>query len=186
MISSSQITWQGIVVGLLAMTARAHTSLGRVSMKHPYVLSRRAAFFSVGGAAASVFITRAYARDISVSEEANAKLVKNFLKAWASPDTSGAKLADYVSDDCVLRFQLGKPAVVGKAAATTAFASYLTNGRRYHIEVLETFAKGPVVTTMRRDSPIIQGTTGSATLVVGVFIVRDGRISEWSDYLDKP
>ncbi len=62
------------------------------------------------------------------------------------------------------------------------FRSFLANGERYDLKILETFARGPVVVNSRTDSTLKGTRSTNPTPVVGVFILRDGKIREWSDY----
>jgi limonene-1,2-epoxide hydrolase len=48
---------------------------------------------------------------------------------------------------------------------------------------LETFARGPVVVNSRIDSTLKGTHATHPTSVVGVFVVKNGKIKEWSDYV---
>ena len=116
------------------------------------------------------------------AEQANVKLVNDFLKEWSASDATGTKLADYMADDAAFRSENKSP-VVGKAAITRAFDGYLADGTRFDIKVLETFARGPVVTNFRNETEVKNGKpSGNGFPVVGVFVVHDGKITEWSNY----
>jgi limonene-1,2-epoxide hydrolase len=145
-------------------------------------LSRRTALVTAGFLLASIMVASAEASEMSMVEKSNVKLVNDFLKDWAAPDATGVKLAEAVTDDITIQPQQDKPAVTGKAAVISAFNGYLANGRRWDIKVLETFAKGPVITNSRIDASHYPGQKGRGTPVVGVFIVQDGKIKQWSDY----
>ncbi|HEX4504828.1 MAG TPA: limonene-1,2-epoxide hydrolase family protein [Alphaproteobacteria bacterium] len=117
-------------------------------------------------------------------EKANIQLVKDFCKAWGDdppdPDDMAAK---YLADDCVVRFGDTIDPVTGHDAAIALFQTFLSSGERYDLKILETFARGPVVVNSRIDSTIKGTRTTHPTSVVGVFIVRNGKIKEWSDYV---
>ena len=145
-------------------------------------VSRRTALVSVGLLLGSAIVAGTEAAEMSVTEKTNVKLVNDFLKGWAARDATGVKLAEFVSDDVTIQPQQEKAAVTGKAAVIVAFDDYLAKGRRWDIKVLETFAKGPVVTNSRLDASHYPGQKGHGRPVVGVFIVQDGKIKQWSDY----
>ena len=51
-------------------------------------------------------------------------------------------------------------------------------------EMLEIFAKGPVVVTSRVDTVKAPGKPDQVYKIAGVFIVKGGKITEWTDFLD--
>ena len=117
-------------------------------------------------------------------EKANVQLVKDFCKAWGDdPPDADDMVNKYLSDDCVVRFGDTIEPVTGHDAATALFQTFLSNGERYDLKILETFSRGPVVVNSRIDSTIKGKRTTHPTSVVGVFVVKDGKIKEWSDYV---
>jgi limonene-1,2-epoxide hydrolase len=124
------------------------------------------------------------AASTAVIEKANVQLVKDFCKAWGDDPPDPEDMANkYLSDDCVVRFGDTVDPVSGHDAAVALFQTFLSNGERYDLKILETFARGPVVVNSRIDSTIKGTRTTHPTSVVGVFIVRNGKIKEWSDYV---
>lgn len=121
---------------------------------------------------------------MAATEKANAEVVADFMKTWSDPACTGEKLAAFVSDDCVLRMEENKPAVEGRAAAVAAFDVFLKDGQRFGIDILDTFVIGPVVANSRSDYVIVPGKEPTGRFeVAGVFILRDGKIQEWADYI---
>jgi len=119
----------------------------------------------------------------AVIEKANVQLVKDFCKAWGDDPPDAENMANkYLSDDCIVRFGETIEPVTGHEAAAALFDTFLANGERYDLKILETFARGPVVVNSRVDSTIRGTRTTHPTSVVGVFIVKDGKIREWSDF----
>jgi len=117
-------------------------------------------------------------------EKANVELVKEFCKAWNDdPPDADDMAAKYLTDDCLVRFGDTIEPVTGHDAAIALFQTFLSNGERYDLKILETFARGPVVVNSRIDSTIKGTRTTHPTHVVGVFVVKDGKIKEWSDYV---
>jgi len=126
----------------------------------------------------------ASAASASAVEKSNLQLVKDFCQAWSEDPPDADKLASqFLSDDCVVRFGETVAPVSGQEAAIALFQTFLNNGERYELKIVETFAHGPVVVTSRVDSTIKGKKTTNPTQVVGVFIIKDGKIKEWSDYV---
>ena len=117
-------------------------------------------------------------------EKANIQLVKDFCKAWNDdPPDADEMVGKYLTDDCFIRFGETIEPVNGHDAAIALFETFLSNGERYDLKILETFARGPVVVNSRIDSTIKGTRITHPTPVVGVFVVKDGKIKEWSDFV---
>ena len=147
----------------------------------PSAISRRAAFGGAGLILASAMTSAAAAADLGAVEKANMSVVADFLKAWAAPDATGAKLAALMTDDGEFRYERKAP-VVGKAALTAAFDAYLADGKRYEMMALETHAKGPVVMHFRHERAITAGKSGHVETLAGLFILADGKIKIWENF----
>jgi limonene-1,2-epoxide hydrolase len=120
----------------------------------------------------------------NAKEKANIQLVKDFCQAWGEDSPDVDKLTgQFLSDDCVVRFGDTIPPVTGQESIVALFQTFLNNGERYDLKILETFARGPVVVTSRTDSTLKGKRTTNATSVVGVFVIKDGKIKEWSEYV---
>ena len=114
-------------------------------------------------------------------EKANIKVVNDFMAAWSSPD----KAVTYLAPDASVRMVEDQPAVVGRSAIADVFKSFMTPGVTLLIETLETTAHGPVVLNKRIDTMKTEGKPDQVFPVVGVFVVKHGKIIEWADYLDQ-
>jgi limonene-1,2-epoxide hydrolase len=55
------------------------------------------------------------------------------------------------------------------------------NGQKIHHELLESFAKGPVVAIEKLNQFITPEKTRTSH-VVAVFLLKDGKIAEWTEY----
>jgi len=110
----------------------------------------------------------------------NIKIVEDFCAAWNDPD----KAVAYLSDDAAVRMVEDQPAVVGPAAVAGAFKGFMSHGETISVKILTSKANGPVVVNTRVDTLKTPGKPDQAFKVVGVFIVKKGKIKEWSDYLD--
>ena len=148
-------------------------------------MTRRDAFAAVGvgSVAFAGFIGRAAAAEMTATEKANVQAVNAFMTAWGDPKTDADKLGAYLAEDSAVKMQEGKPALMGRAASVEAFKGYLSKGTRFDIKILETFAKGPVVANSRVDAVITDGKMGNSFPVVGVFVMKDGKVQEWADYI---
>jgi limonene-1,2-epoxide hydrolase len=144
-------------------------------------ISRRAAFAGAGLILATAMSRPARAEN-SALEKANMKVVADFLKVWSAADATGAALTAFMSDDSEFRYESKAP-VVGKAALTAAFDGYLAGGKRYEMKPLETHAMGPTVVHFRHETPVTAGKAGHTETLVGLFILADGKIKAWENFL---
>jgi limonene-1,2-epoxide hydrolase len=117
-------------------------------------------------------------------QKSNLQLVKDFCKAWGDdPPDADNMVGKYMTDDCIVRFGDTIEPVTGHDAAIALFQTFLSNGERYDLKILETFARGPIVVNSRVDSTIKGTRVTHPTPVVGVFVIKDGKIKEWSDFV---
>ena len=111
----------------------------------------------------------------------NVTVVKDFIGAWSDP----AKAAEYLSDKAVVRMEEDKPALTGRQPFMDAWKGYFQTGQGISVEIKDTYAKGPVVVTNRIDTLTSKDKPDQPFPVVGVFVVKGGKIVEWTDYLVK-
>jgi limonene-1,2-epoxide hydrolase len=139
--------------------------------------SRRRALIAAGsGLAALPFVRSAQASDWSPTERANVQLVNDFCAAWPSHDLR--KILSFFADDGAYRMSERQEPVKGRPSVTQKINSFLGNVVKF--EILETFAKGPMVFNERIDH--FQNLNIQSWHGVGVFFIRDGKIVEWYDY----
>ncbi len=152
-----------------------------------FSVPRRALLAAAGlGVAAAATLNRqaAAAVEQTAAEAANIQLVKTFCKSWGDGDYDSEKLVNtFMSDDCIVRFGDTVPPASGRAAVIGLFKTFLDNGQKYNLKIQDIFARGVVVVTSRIDSTIKDDKSTHPTAVVGVFVIRDNRIKEWSDYV---
>jgi len=117
----------------------------------------------------------------TATEKANVKVVNDFIAAWNAPD----KAVSYLSSDASVRMIEDQPAVVGPTAVNAVFKSFMTPGVTLEVKTLSTTAHGPVVLNKRVDTLKTPGKPDQVFPVAGVFVVKDGKIKEWADYLEK-
>lgn len=146
-------------------------------MRSKSVLSRRNALTAAGAGLAWLGTARgAAAADWTPAERANVTVVNDFCAAWPSHDLE--KVMSFFADDGAYRMSERQEPSKGRQAVTEKIKSFLDNVVKF--EVLETFARGPMVFNERIDH--FQNLNLKSWHGVGVFFLRDGKIVEWYDY----
>ena len=120
------------------------------------------------------------AADLTPSEKANVALVTDMCRAWVAP-VDFDKVGAFLADDCVFRASETSPPIKGRQAIVEALKKMLGSPSKAEFEVVQTFARGSVVVNERFDR-FTMPKRNIDWHGVGVFIVRDGRIAEWSDF----
>ena len=149
-------------------------------------ITRRTLFLAggAGALAAASLGAPAAAAELTPGEAANRKLVEDFCGTWGASDFDPDKVAAaYFAPDASVRMLDTMPFVVGPAAIAATFKPFLQHGERFAVKFLSVFARGPLVVTHRIDTQVARGQADKTMEVVGVFLVRGGRIKEWTDYL---
>jgi len=141
-------------------------------------LTRRSAFTAAGlGFAAMAGIPgRADAAEPTPAEKANIQVVNDFCAAWPSHEID--RVMSFFAENCAYRVSETQEPNKGRQAVKDRIQSFL--GRVQGFDVIETFAKGPMVFNERKDH-----FTGGPLKMwhgVGVFFLKDGKIVEWYDY----
>ena len=106
--------------------------------------------------------------------------VNTFLAAAAKRDYDTA--LPLLTEDIVYQ-NMPIPAVTGRDAVKEQLEMLLAMGTDSEWKVLRELADGNVVMNERMDSFVIDGKKADLP-VMGVFVLRDGRIAEWRDYFD--
>jgi limonene-1,2-epoxide hydrolase len=116
------------------------------------------------------------------TEALNVKITTEFCKAWERNDPE--LLASYLADDCMLRMSERSAVISGRTAALERFkeSSRIAAPPRWEINVVQTFAKGPIVVNERHDRGILQNKI-TDYVVAGLFVIKDGKIKEWTDFM---
>jgi limonene-1,2-epoxide hydrolase len=148
-------------------------------------IARRQLFVAGGAAVAALALAdRVEAAPLSAVEKANSKLVKDFCLGWMAKNyDADQEMARFLAADSAVRMVEDKPPVIGPAAVATEMKSFSTSGQSIDVKMLEIFAKGPVVVTSRVDTVKAPGKPDQVFKVAGVFIVKGGKITEWTDFL---
>jgi limonene-1,2-epoxide hydrolase len=122
------------------------------------------------------FARPAAAAEMTADEKANVKLVNDFCAAWPSHDL--ATVMGFFADNGAYRMTETMEPAKGRDAVTARVKGIIDRVEKF--EVLDTFARGPMVINERIDR--FSGGPLKAWHGVGVFFVKDGRIVEWYDY----
>jgi limonene-1,2-epoxide hydrolase len=117
--------------------------------------------------------------------ESPIEVVRRFCAAW-SDNMAAAELAAFFTDGAVYH-NIPLAPVTGREAIAKTIASFIRPGapgiERIEFHVINIAANGPVVMTERVD--VFKLPDRSFDLpVMGIFEVRDGKISAWRDYFD--
>ena len=152
-----------------------------------FTIARRQLFVAGGAAAIATLMGSAPARaktPPSAAEQANSKLVHDFCMGWMAKNyDADREMAKYLAPNASVRMVEDKPAVIGPAAVAAEMKSFTTTGQTVGVEMLEVFAKGPVVVNSRVDTVKTPGKPDAVYKIAGVFVVKGGKITEWTDYL---
>ena len=142
---------------------------------------RRGFLMNVGlGALGIVGLPQAAsAAEWTAIEKANVQVVNDFCAAWSTGDV--AKIVSYMSNDVVFK-NGGTPPMVGRDASAERIKGVFARYKSIVFEVVETFARGPIVMNERIDYLTQPDGTRRDIRLVGVFALNDGKITEWSDY----
>ncbi|MEZ4334518.1 MAG: limonene-1,2-epoxide hydrolase family protein [Myxococcota bacterium] len=148
---------------------------------HAAALSTLIAVAAFAAAVGIVGAAGPAAAETEAEENANIGVVNAFIAAWDDPDRAVAFLAD----DASVRMVEDQPPVVGRPAVLDAFKRFMKPGVTLTVETLETTAHGPVVVNRRIDTMKTKGEPDQVFPISGVFVVKGGKIVEWTDYLDR-
>jgi len=140
-------------------------------------LTRRR-FLATGGGLAVLagFGARADAAEMTAAERENVRIVNEFCAAWPSHDL--AKVMAFFADAGAYRMTETMEPAKGREAVTARVRTIIDRVEKF--EVLDTFARGPMVINERIDR--FSSGTLKSWHGVGVFFVKDGTIVEWYDY----
>jgi len=116
---------------------------------------------------------------LSDEEKANIRLVDKFCAAWEAMDLQ--QVTATMNEQCIYRQSQDTPPVTGHQAVIDLMQPWIESSHAITYEVLETFARGPVVINRRID--IYHSETNNLEWEgVGLFLIEDGLIREWQDF----
>ena len=153
--------------------------------------SRRTAFQASGALALIAMAGTAegheHGPELTAAEKANLKLVEGYLKASEDPKADMAALIrQYMAPDARVRFSQDLPMLSGQDKIIEAMKGFSAKGERYEMKIVRSLVKGPMVVNDRLDSTFYpDGRKVGPAPVVGVFLIKDGKIQEWFDFVAK-
>ncbi len=147
-------------------------------MKHDKTAIDRRGFLAAGAGAMAIagFARPVEAAEMTPQEQANVQLVNDFCAAWPARDLD--TLMAFFADDGAYRMTETTALADGRDAVATQIQTILNNVVRF--DVLDTFARGPMVVNERID--YFTDFAINSWHGVGVFFIRDNRIVDWYDY----
>lgn len=116
------------------------------------------------------------AAEMTAAEKANVQVVNDFCAAWPAHNLD--RTMSFFAETCAYRVTETAEPNKGKQAVTERIHSFLDRVDKF--EVLDTFAKGPMVINERKD--YFNNFQLKMWHGVGVFFLKDGKIVEWYDY----
>lgn len=118
------------------------------------------------------------AAEPTAAEKANLDVVTRFCESFATRDM--AKITSFLSPDIVYRLTDNVPGVKGEEAIAR-IRGYVDRSSSIEFKILDSWVRGSVVVNERVDS-FTRADGKVAYHLTGVFVVKDGKIIEWSDY----
>ena len=117
-------------------------------------------------------------------EQANARLIEDFVMGWMAPDFDVAKsYARYLAPNCVHRMSEEHAPLTSAAEAIKAMQDFSASGGAVlRADIRETVARGPLVINIRDDVVRIPGQGDVPFKICALFVLKDGQIVEWNEY----
>ena len=150
-----------------------------MSTKGPEMNRRGFMAAGAGAMALTTFAQSVNAAELTLEEQANVQLVNEFCAAWPNHDLGN--IMGFFADDGAYRMTETTELADGRDAVSARIQTIINNVDRF--EVLDTFARGPMVINERID--YFSDFTIKTWHGVGVFFIRDGKIVDWYDYTIK-
>lgn len=116
-------------------------------------------------------------------EHQKEKIVNDFCKAWAMKDPD--VLTPYLAEDVEYYMFEGRPPINGVADFSAQLKPFMAGMSEIDWEILRSSVMGDIVLNERIDHfirPEGSDAPDNHFHVVGVFLVRDGKIKYWKDY----
>ncbi len=159
------------------------------SKKHVFEVTRRPVVqvATLGGLLAGLGASAARAAASSAPtrefEKANENLVNNFCWDWSKLDVEA--LIPYLSENIEYMMFEGRPLINGHDEFRQQISGMLSNAANIRWDIHRSHTMGDIVINERTDYFNLKDGTvlpASPYHVLGVFLVRDGKIQVWRDY----
>ncbi|MEO6718163.1 MAG: limonene-1,2-epoxide hydrolase family protein [Novosphingobium sp.] len=128
------------------------------------------------------------------TERANAEFVLDYFRQWEGEFDPEAAFAKYFSPNARLRYEAGVQSPVqtdmnswqiGPGEIIASNKLYVDMGYTAKAVIQSVLARGPLVVVERIDMCKIPGAPDRAVWMIGVFMLVNGKIVEWTDYYGK-
>jgi limonene-1,2-epoxide hydrolase len=125
------------------------------------------------------------------AERANADVVLSYFRQWEGDFDPEAAFAEYFAPDARLRYESSAQSPVqtdmsvwqvGPTEIIATNKVYVDMGFAAKAEIRTVLATGPLVVVDRTDFCSMPGIPDRAVRLIGVFMVINGKIVEWTDY----
>jgi limonene-1,2-epoxide hydrolase len=141
---------------------------------------KRRTFLQSGAASALALPGLAQGAELTPAEKANVQVINDFCDAWATKDLD--KIASYFGDPIAFRITEAAQPLTGREAIVARLKPLIDRSTTVKFELIQTFARGPLVVAERYDY-FPTADKQNRYHVVGVFLLKNGKIAEWSDYV---
>jgi limonene-1,2-epoxide hydrolase len=172
---SSELSQEQLMAGGLPMVHLLQKG-DRMTLSKREATRRQAITAAALGTLAAGYPLSLRAAKPTAHEKANIQVVKDFCEAWPAHDVG--KIMSYFADNCAYRPLETMETAKGREAVENAIRRFVSNVERF--EILETWARGPMVINQRIDH--FTGFQIKAWHGTGVFFLKNGKIVEWFDY----
>ena len=147
--------------------------------------TNRREFLAAGGMGAALVLaageSRADDSSATAAEQANEKVVNEFCAIWETMDID--KIMGFLDDKIVFRMIDNMPFIEGKPAMIDALGQFLATRKSARFEMLRSVAVGNIVVNERIDHFGKEEGPEDAFHITGFFLVKNGKIVEWRDYM---
>ena len=130
----------------------------------------------------AAFAIPAMAAEPTAAEEANRVLVADFLRGLCHPQHDEDRVVPGSQLFLPGHGEPPCPAVERRRSAVERIKSHVERSSTIEVQdPLDSWARGPMVINERIDS-FTRPDASPAYHLVGVFLIKDGKIAEWTDY----
>lgn len=143
-------------------------------------------FLNAGAATAAGLLalgSTAAAAEWTEAERANVKVVNDMCAAWVAP-LDLDRIGRFLAEDAVFRMTETAQPIKGRQAIVEALRKTLGAASTVSFEVVQSFARGPMVINERIDRFTLPNRSINWN-GVGVFFLKNGLIQEWLDFTVK-
>ncbi len=114
-------------------------------------------------------------------------LVRALCEIWEAPDYSAEAMVPFFTEDCAVRLMHTLPFARGHAQLIEQARMLMPSAEaRMRVRHLSTQLAGPLVIAHRIDTLVAPGQPEADWEMLGVFLIENGKVREWTDYMLTP